>query len=108
MHSVFICSSSRSKNGDTQQLQDVIDNLITWSEKWQMLCNFEKCKCTHAGHGNTAVNYQMGGTILCQNVKEMGMVVTRNANMKVANQLTMAASKGNHILGMIRRNVRHT
>ena len=32
-------------NGDKQQLQDDIDTLIKWSEKWQMLFNFEKCKC---------------------------------------------------------------
>ena len=40
-------------NGDKQQLQDDIDKLIKWSEKWQMLFNFQKCKCLHAGHGNT-------------------------------------------------------
>ena len=44
-------------NGDKQQLQDDIDTLIKWSEKWQMLINFEKCICLHAGHGNTAVIY---------------------------------------------------
>ena len=37
-------------NGDKQQLQDDIDKLIKWSEKWQMLFNFEKCKF-HAWHG---------------------------------------------------------
>ena len=57
-------------NWDKQQLQDDIDKLIKWSEKWQMLFNFQKCKCLHAGHGNTGVNYEMGGTILCQTVKE--------------------------------------
>ena len=57
-------------NGDKQQLQDDIDKLIKWSEKWQMLFNFHKCKCLHAGHGNTGVNYEMGGTILCKTVKE--------------------------------------
>ena len=41
-------------NVDKQQLQDDIDTLIKWFEKWQMLFNFEKCKCLHAGHGNTA------------------------------------------------------
>ena len=45
--------------GDKQQLQDDIDTLIKWSEKWQMLFNFVKCKCLHAGHGNTRVNYEM-------------------------------------------------
>ena len=40
-------------NGDKQQLQDDIDTLIKWSEKLQMLFNFEKCKCLHAGHERT-------------------------------------------------------
>ena len=34
---------------------------MKWSEKWQMLFNFEKCKCLYAEHGNTGVNYEMGG-----------------------------------------------
>ena len=29
-------------NGDKQQLQDDIGKLIKWSEKWQMLFNFQK------------------------------------------------------------------
>ena len=29
------------RNGDKQQLQDDIDKLIKWSEKWQMLFNFQ-------------------------------------------------------------------
>ena len=91
-------------NGDKQQLQDDIDKLIEWSEKWQKLCNFQKCKCLHAGHGNTGVNYEMGGTILCKTVKEKDLGVTINANMNVSEQCRIAASKGNHILGMIRRN----
>ena len=67
-------------NGDKQQLQDDIDKLIKWSEKWQMLFNFQKCKCLHAGHGNTGVTYEMGGTILCKTVKEKDLGVTINAN----------------------------
>ena len=92
-------------NGDKQQLQDDIDKLIKWSEKWQMLFNFQKCKCLHAGHGNTGVNYEMGGTMLCKTVKEKDLGVTMNANMKVSEQCRIAASKGNQILGMIRRNI---
>ena len=70
-----------------------------------MLFNFQKCKCLHAGHGNTGVNYEMGGTILCKTVKEKDLGVTMNANMKVSEQCRIAASKGNQILGMIRRNI---
>ena len=57
--------------------------------------------------GNTGMNYEMGGTILSKTVKEkdLGLGVTMNANMKASEQCRIAASKGNQILGMIRRNI---
>ena len=82
-----------------------IDKLVKWSEKWQMLFNFGKCKCLHKGPGNTGMNYEMGGTILSKTVKEKDLGVTMNCNMKVSEQCRIAASKGNQVLGMIRRNI---
>ena len=70
-----------------------------------MLFNFGKCKCLHTGSGNTGMNYEMGGTILSKTVKEKDLGVTMNANMKVSEQCRIAASKGNQVLGMIRRNI---
>ena len=70
-----------------------------------MLFNFGKCKCLHIGPGNTGMNYEMGGTILSKTVKEKDLGVTMNANMIVSEQCIIAASKGNQILGMIRRNL---
>ena len=91
--------------GDKQNLQDDIDKLVKWSEKWQMLFNFGKCKCLHTGSGNTGMNYEMGGNILSKTLKEKDLGVTMNANMKVSEQCRIAASKGNQVLGMIRRNI---
>ena len=92
--------------GDKQTLQYSIDKLVKWSEKWQMLFNFGKCKCLHTVSGNTGMNYDMGGTILSKTVKEKDLGVTMNANMKVSEQCRIAAaSKGNQVLGMIRRNI---
>ena len=39
-------------DADRQHLQDDLNKLIEWSEKWKMLFNFGKCKCLHIGHGN--------------------------------------------------------
>ena len=86
--------------GDKQKLQDDIDKLVRWSEKWQMLFNFGKCKCLHTGLGNTGMNYEMGGTIIGKTVKEKDSGVSMNANMKVSEQCRIAASKGNQVLGM--------
>ena len=47
----------------------------------------------------------MGGTILSKTVKEKDLGVSMNANMKVSEQCRIAASKGNQVLGMIRRNI---
>ena len=93
--------------GDKLNLQDDIDKLVKWSEKWQMLFNFGKWKCLHTGPGNTGMNYEMEGSILSKTVKEkdLDLGVTMNASMKVSEQCRIAASKGNQILGMIRRNI---
>ena len=51
------------------------------------------------------MNYEMGGTILCKTAKEKYSGVTINANMKVSEHCRIAASEGNQILGMMRRNI---
>ena len=53
-----------NNDGDKQHLQNDLDKLVKLSEKWQMLFNFGKCICLHAGHGNLDVNYKMGDTVL--------------------------------------------
>ncbi len=93
------------KFADDTKLFRKIDKLVKWSEKWQMLFNFGKCKCLHTRPGNTGMNYEIGGTILSKTVKEKDLGVTMNANMKVSEQCRIAAYKGNQVLGKIRRNI---
>ena len=92
-------------DGDKQHLQNDLDRLVKWYEIWQMLFNFGKCKCLHTGHRNLNVNYKMGDTVLGTTVKEKDLGVTISADMKVSEQCGIAASKGNQILGLIRRNI---
>ena len=47
----------------------------------------------------------MGDTVLGTTVKEKDLGVTISADMKVSEQCGIAASKGNQILGLIRRNI---
>ena len=76
--------------------------MVKWSEKWQMLFNFRKCKCIHIGHGNMDEEYKMGGAVLGRTTQEKDLGVTFSANMNVSEQCGIAASKGNKILGLIR------
>ena len=88
-----------------KKLEININYKVKWSEKWQILFNFGKCKCLHTGPGNTGMDYEMGGTVLSKTVKEKDLGVTINANMKVSEQCRIAASKGNQVFGMLRRNI---
>ena len=75
-----------NNDGDKQYLQNDIDILVKWSEKWQMLFNLGKCKRLHTGHRNLDVNYKMGDTVLGTTVKEMDIGVTISTDMKVSEQ----------------------
>ena len=92
-------------DADRQQLQDDLNKLTEWSEKWQMLFNYGKCKCLHTGHGNEDAQYTMGDTVLNTTVKEKDLGLTISADMKVSEQCAIAPAKGNQILGLIRRNI---
>ena len=70
-----------------------------------MLLNFGKCKCIHIRHGNMDEEYKMGDAVLGRTTQEKELGVTFNAGMKVSEQCGIAASKGNQILGLIRRTI---
>ena len=57
------------------------------------------------GLGNLDVNYKMGDSVLGTTVKEKDLGVTISADTKVSQQCGIAASEGNTILGLIRRNI---
>ena len=63
------------------------------------------CKCLHTGHGNLDVNYKMGDTVIGTTVKENDLGVPISADMKVSEQCGIPASKGNQIVGLVRKNI---
>ena len=70
-------------DGDKQHLQNDLDRLVKWSEKWQC--------CSILGNVNAYIqdmgtlNY-MGDTVLGTTVKEKDLGVTISADMKVSEQ----------------------
>ena len=51
------------------------------------------------------MNYDIGGTILSKTLNEKDLGIIMNTNMKVSEQCRIAASKGNHVIVLIRRNI---
>ncbi len=46
---------------DRQKLQQAIDCLCDWADRWGMAFNFEKCKIMHIGRHNPQFEYYMRG-----------------------------------------------
>ena len=78
---------------DKQSLQDALDKLVKWSEKWQMLFNFGKCKYIHIGHGNMDEGYKMGDAVLGRTTQEKDLGVTFSGDMKVSEQCGLLLRK---------------
>ena len=51
-----------------------------------MLLNFGKCKCSHTGHRNLDISYNIGDTVLGTTVKEKELGMTISVDMKVSVQ----------------------
>ena len=84
---------------DKQSLQDDLNKLVKWSEKWQMLFNFWKCKCILYTYRTWKMDeeYKMGDAVLGRTTQEKDLGVTFSADMKVSEQCGIAASKENLI-----------
>ena len=70
-----------------------------------MLLNFGKGKCIHIGHVNMDEEYKLGDAVLGKTTQKKHSGETFSADMKVSEQCRIAASKGNQILGIIRRTI---
>ena len=60
---------------------------------------------TYRSYRNLDLNYNMGYTVLGTNVNEKNTGVAISADIKVSEHCGIAASKGNQILGLIKRNI---
>ena len=92
---------------DRLQIQQDLDKIVEWSEKWQMPFNVDKCKVMHLGYVNVKQDYYMAGRKLkdVEEEKDLGIIISND--LKNGKQCTEAAKKANQMLGMINRTMVH-
>ena len=85
---------------DRELMQNDIDRLLDWAERWQMEFNGKKCKVLHFGHNNPRYSYTLGGYapggVVLENVaveKDIGVMI--HESLKPSQQCFKAAAKGN-------------
>ena len=93
---------------DCKVLQEILDYLVEWADKWQMKFNADKCKVIHFGRNNIRHKYVMGGYapagVVLEEVKvekDVGVMVSED--LKPSIQCSQAAKKANSILGRMAR-----
>ena len=78
-------------DGDRARLQEALDSLCDWADRWGMAFNVAKCKIMHIGHNNPKYEYRMRGEVLQETTEEGDIGVTVTANLKQAAQCRKAA-----------------
>ncbi len=97
---------------DRDKLQEALDCLCDWAEKWGMAFNIAKCKVMHIGRHNPGYEYTMRGTKLEETDEERDIGVMITKTLKPSVQCDKATGRALSVLGQIRRNFhyqdRHT
>ena len=88
---------------DVHALQTDLDNLVEWSNKWQLGFNTSKCKVVHLGPHNGKSDYSMGGADLAKSEGEKDLGVVVDIRLSFEQHIDGQVSKANRALGLIRR-----
>ena len=88
---------------DKAILQRDLITLGSWSEKWLLPFNKQKCKSLHLGRGNSKHVYTIQGVDIKQVTEERDLGVVMDECLKFRRQATEAVSKANRVLGTIWR-----
>jgi hypothetical protein len=88
---------------DRQNMQEALEALGEWSQKWGMEFNVPKCKVMHLGHNNPKHQYEMAGQTLSVTREEKDIGVTVADTLKPSAQCARAAKTAHTVLGQISR-----
>ena len=60
-------------------MQEDINKLVEWANKWQMSFNVDKCSVMHIGHNNMQSNYNMSNQQLqtTGQQRDLGIIINK-------------------------------
>lgn len=88
---------------DRDNLQEALDCLCEWADKWGMKFNLSKCKVMHVGKHNQKYEYFMNGEKIGTTEEERDIGVAVTVNMKPSSQCSKAAGRATSVLNQFRR-----
>ena len=97
------CGQIVKSPSDINDMQEALNNLVCWANKWGMAFNVKKCKVMHIGDENSQAKYTMEGIELTTTSSERDIGVKVSNNLKPSKQCQEAAARANSVLGQITR-----
>ena len=88
---------------DAQQMQENLDQICEWAERWQMCFNVKKCKVMHFGRQNIRYRYTMNESEIEKVNEEKDLGVWIEDDMRSSKQCRVAAQNANWALGQLSR-----
>jgi hypothetical protein len=99
--------SLANNKDDKSRLQNDINNIIEWTNKWLVKLNKQKCKVMHIGYKNENYSYKISDGseeyVLEETTAERDLGVIISSNLKCENQVNAAVAKAQKALGYIKR-----
>ena len=95
-----------NKEEEQHSLQNDINNLVHWSDKWLLNFNKSNCKHVHLGHA-TNTKYKMGENEINQVTEEKDLGILIDDKLKFQQHINPQTKKANQRLGMIKRSFRY-
>jgi hypothetical protein len=88
---------------DREELQEALNQLCAWAERWGMEFNVGKCKVMHAGFHNPGFSYEMNGQLLETSSEERDIGVIITSNLKPSAQCAREARTAQGVLSQLVR-----
>ena len=95
-----LAQSIHSQQG-VDQLQSLLDNLASWSEKWAMPFNASKCTVLHLGYNNNKNSYSINDTSLSPTLCQKDLGVQIHQSLKPASHINYAVNKAQSVMRLI-------
>ena len=88
---------------ERERLQQALNSVCEWAERWGMAFNVQKCKVMHVGHNNAKQVYKMSGTVLTCVEEETDIGVKMANTLKPSAQCRKAAKTAQTVLSQLTR-----
>ena len=90
------------KPEDAARLQQDLNRLAEWSDRWQLHFNMTKCKTLHMGSHNPRNVYDLNGEPLDSTPEEKDLGVIIDEGLKFHQHVAKAVSKASRMLGLVK------